>query len=149
MTALSQNLQNSQHTTETSPKLDCLRQSRRNQRSEFYAEILTLRETGPSPRQIEPRTGLNIRTVKRWLPASGEPEHRRPPSRSVLMGRFRDYLEKGSDEGQHNRLQLWTETKHRGFEGRTAARKERSSTASRRHRAGIVHSPQRRPDVSR
>lgn len=121
---------------ETSPKLDCLRQSRRNQRSEFYAEILQLREAGLSPRQIAPRIGMNVRTVERWLAAGGEPEHRRPPSRSVLMDPFRDYLEKRWEEGQRNGLQLWTEIKHRGFEGSratvyrwTAARKERSSTA--------------------
>lgn len=121
---------------ENSPKLNCLRQSRRNQRSEFYAEILQLREAGLSPRQIAPRMGMNVRTVERWLAAGGEPEHRRPPSRSVLMDPFRDYLEKRWEEGQRNGLQLWTEIKHRGFEGSratvyrwTAARNERSSTA--------------------
>lgn len=79
---------------------------------------------------------MNVRTVERWLAAGGEPEHRRPPSRSVLMDPFRDYLEKRWEEGQSNGLQLWTEIKHRGFEGSratvyrwTAARKERSSTA--------------------
>lgn len=118
-----------------SPKLDCLRRSRRNQHSELYAEILQLREAGLSPRQIAPRIGMNVRTVERWLAAGGEPEHRRPPSRSVLMDPFRDYLEKRWEEGQRNGLQLWTEIKHRGFEGSratvyrwTAARKERSST---------------------
>ncbi|MER9307154.1 ISL3 family transposase [Mesorhizobium sp. M0496] len=119
-----------------SPKLDCLRRSRRNQRSELYAEILQLREAGLSPRQIAPQIGLNVRTVERWLAAGGEPEHRRPPWRSVLMDPFRDYLEKRWEEGQHNGLQLWTEIKHRGFEGSratvyrwTAARKERPPTA--------------------
>lgn len=122
---------------EISTKLDGLRRLRRNQRSELYAEILQLRETGLSPRQIAPRIGMNVRTVERWLAAGGEPEHRRPPSRSVLMDPFQDYLEKRWQEGQHNGLQLWTEIKHCGFEGSratvyrwTAARKERSSTAS-------------------
>jgi transposase len=121
---------------ETSPKLDCLRRSRRNLRSELYAEILQLREACLSPRQIAPRIGMNVRTVERWLAAGGEPEHRRPPSRSVLMDPFRDYLEKRWEVGQRNGLQLWTEIKYRGFEGSratvyrwTAARKERSSTA--------------------
>ncbi|RWJ42130.1 MAG: transposase [Mesorhizobium sp.] len=95
-----------------------------------------MREAGLSPRQIAPRIGMNVRTVERWLAAGGEPERRRPPSRSVLMNPFRDYLEKRWEEGQRNGLQLWTEIKHRGFEGSratvyrwTAARKERSSTA--------------------
>ena len=119
-----------------SSKLDCLRRSRRDQRGELYAEILQLREAGLSPRQIAPRIGMNVRTVERWLAAGGEPEHRRPSAHSVLMDPFRDYLEKRWEEGQHSGLRLWTEIKHRGFEGSkatvyrwTAARKERSSTA--------------------
>lgn len=123
-------------TVETSPKLDCLRRSRRNQRSDLYAEILQLRVAGLSPRQIAPRIGMNVRTVERWLAAGGEPEHRRPPSRSVLIDPFRDYLEQCWQEGRRNGLQLWTEIKRRGFEGSkatvyrwTAARKTRPSTA--------------------
>lgn len=67
---------------EISTKLDCLRQWRRNQRSEFYAEILQLQEASLSPGRSPPRIGMNVRTVERWLTAGGEPEHRRPPSRS-------------------------------------------------------------------
>ncbi|WP_352916066.1 helix-turn-helix domain-containing protein [Mesorhizobium sp. M1348] len=77
---------NPEPSVETSPKLDGLRRSRRNQRSELYAEVLDLRTTGMSPRQIAPRTGMSVRTVERWLAAGGEPEHRRPPARSVLIG---------------------------------------------------------------
>ena len=105
---------------ETSTKLDGLRRSRRKQRSELHMEILQLREAGLSPRQIAPRIDMNVRTVERWLAAGGEPEHRRPPSHSVLMDPFRDYLEMRWEEGQHNGLQLWTEIKHRGFQGSKA-----------------------------
>ncbi|MER8849819.1 hypothetical protein NKH87_33855 [Mesorhizobium australicum] len=62
---------NPEPSTETSPKLDGLRRSRRN--SELYAEVLDLRTTGMSPRQIAPRTGMSVRTVERWLAAGGEP----------------------------------------------------------------------------
>ncbi|RWI31444.1 MAG: hypothetical protein E5X80_14710 [Mesorhizobium sp.] len=62
--------------------------------------------------------GMNVRTVERWLAAGGEPVHRRPPSRSVVMDPFRDYLQKHCVEGQHNGL--WTEIKHQGFEGSRA-----------------------------
>ncbi|UVK48705.1 hypothetical protein BPNPMPFG_007151 (plasmid) [Mesorhizobium sp. AR07] len=91
---------------ETSTKLDGLRRSRRDQRSELYAEILDLREAGLSPRQIAPRTGMNVRTVELWFAAGGEPEHRRPPARSVLMDPVRDYLERRWQEGQRNGLQF-------------------------------------------
>ncbi len=121
---------------ETSTKLDGLRRSRRDQRSELYVEILQSRMAGMSPRQIAPRIGMSTRTVERWLAAGGEPEHRRPPARSVLMDPVREFLERRWQEGQRNGLQLWTEIKCRGFEGSkatvyrwTAARKERPSTA--------------------
>ncbi|WP_425484167.1 ISL3 family transposase [Allomesorhizobium camelthorni] len=120
---------------ESCTQLDGLRRSRRHQRSELYAEILQLRASGMAPRQIAPRMGMSVRTVERWLAAGGEPEHRRPPTRSVLDS-FQDYLELRWQEGQRNGSQLWTEIKRRGFEGSkatvyrwTAARKERSSTA--------------------
>ncbi|RWI31463.1 MAG: ISL3 family transposase [Mesorhizobium sp.] len=121
----------------TSTKLDGLRQSRRNQRSELYAEILQLHSSGMSPRQIAPQIGICVRTVERWLAAGGEPELRRPQTRSVLMDPFQEYLEKRWQEGQHNGFKLWTEIKSRGFAGSratvyrwTAARdKKRPSSA--------------------
>ncbi|MFD1980454.1 ISL3 family transposase [Mesorhizobium kowhaii] len=121
---------------EPSTKLDDLRRLRRTQRGELYAEILDLRKAGMSPRQMAPRIGINVRTVERWLAAGGEPEHRRPPVRSVLMDPFCDYLEQCWQAGQQNGLQLWSEIQRRGFAGSKAtiyrwiaARKERSSTA--------------------
>lgn len=98
---------NPEPSVETSPKLDGLRWSRRNQRSKLYAEVLDLRTTGMSPRQIAPRTGMSVRTVERWLAAGWEPEHRRPPARSVLMEPFQEYLEGRWPEGQRNGLHLW------------------------------------------
>lgn len=86
---------------ESCTQLDGLRRSRRHQRSELYAEILQLRASGMAPRQIAPRMGMNVRTVERWLAAGGEPEHRRPPTRSVLDS-FQDYLELRWQEGQRN-----------------------------------------------
>lgn len=126
---------------ETSTKLDGLRRSRRNQRSQLYSEILDLRQAGLPPRQIAPRIGISVRTVERWLAAGGEPEHGRPPSRSVLMDPVREYLERRWQEGQYNGSQMWAEIQRRGFEGSKAtlyrwiaARKERSSTASANER---------------
>jgi transposase len=121
---------------DASTKLDGLRGLRRSQRRELYAEILHLRESGMSPRQIALRIGTSVRTIERWLAAGGEPEHRRPPSRSVLIDPFREYLERCWQEGHRDGSQLWTEIRRRGFEGSkatvyrwTAVRRERSSTA--------------------
>ncbi|WP_430641452.1 ISL3 family transposase [Bradyrhizobium centrolobii] len=122
---------------EPSTKLDQLRRARRNHRRSLYAEILDLRADGLSPRGIAPRIGMSVRTVERWLAAGGEPEHRRPPARSVLVDPFRDYLEKRWEEGERRALELWTEIKRRGFEGSkttiyrwTAARQQGSPTSA-------------------
>jgi transposase len=121
---------------DASTKLDDLRRSRRSQRRELYAEIFQLGVSGMSPRQIAPRIGMSVRTVERWLAAGGEPEHRRLPSRSVLIDPFQEYLEQRWQQGHRNGSQLWTGIKVRGFEGSkatvyrwAAARKARSSTA--------------------
>lgn len=70
---------------ETSTKLDGLRRSRRNQRSQLYAEILDLRQAGLPPREIAPRIGISVRTVERWLAAGGEPEHRARHDHPILQ----------------------------------------------------------------
>lgn len=108
---------NPEPSAETSTKLDDLRRSRRNERRELYAEILQLRASGLSPRQIAPRIGMNVRTIQRWLAAGGEPEHRRPPTHSVVMNPFRAFLEKRLREGQRSGAQLWHEIKRCGFQG--------------------------------
>lgn len=96
---------------------DDLRQQRRNERHDRYAEILHLRQAGLSPRQIAPRIGMSVRTVERWLAAGGEPEHQRPPVRNACIEPFRDYLEQRLRDGQQNGALLWAEITHRGFEG--------------------------------
>lgn len=97
-----------------------LRQLRREERRDRYADILRLRQAGLSPRQIAPRIGMSVRTVERWLAAGGEPEHRRPPSRHTCVDPFRDYLEQRSRDGEENGALLWAEVKQRGFEGSKA-----------------------------
>jgi transposase len=109
-----------QSPSETDAGRDDLRQLRRNERRDRYAEILHLRQAGLSPRQIAPRIGMNVRTVERWLAAGGEPEHHRPPVHSTCIDPFRDYLEQRLRDGQHNGALLWAEITQRGFEGSRA-----------------------------
>ncbi|MCP3475722.1 hypothetical protein NLM33_36265 [Bradyrhizobium sp. CCGUVB1N3] len=47
-------------------------------------------------------------------------QHRQRPAASVLVGPFRDYLEKRWEEGDAARRQLLTEVKLCGFEGSEA-----------------------------
>jgi transposase len=94
-----------------------LRQQRRDERHERYAEIFRLRQAGQSPRQIAPKTGMSVRTIERWLAAGGEPEHRRPPAERTCIEPFRDHLERRWQEGQHEGVVLLAEIQKRGFTG--------------------------------
>ncbi|MDA9442732.1 transposase [Bradyrhizobium sp. CCBAU 51745] len=105
---------------EAPTKLDQLRRKRRSDRRSHYAKILDLRANSLSPREIAPKIGMSVRTVERWLAAGGEPEHRRPRAHSVLVGPFKDYLEKRWDEGERRASQLWAEIRLKGFEGSKA-----------------------------
>jgi transposase len=105
---------------DTHPARDSLRQLRREERGDRYAEILRLRQVGLSPRRIAPRIGMSVRTVERWLAAGGEPEHRRPPASRTCIDPFRDYLEQRLRDGQQNGALLWNEIRQHGFDGSRA-----------------------------
>lgn len=94
-----------------------LRQQRRDERHERYAEISRLRQAGQSPRQIAPKLGMSVRTVERWLAAGGEPEHRRPPAEHTCIEPFRNHLERRWQEGQHEGVVLLAEIQQRGYRG--------------------------------
>ena len=125
-----------------------VRQLRRNERHDRYAEILHLRQAGLSPRQIGPRIGMSVRTVERWLAAGGEPEHQRPPMRNACIDPFRDYLEQRLRDGQQNGALLWAEITQRGFEGSRATLYR--WLAAQHQKPGLeATTPQRRPPSRR
>ena len=100
-----------------STKRDEGRTAGRSQRHALYLEMLRLRQSGLSPRNIAPRVGMSVRTVERWLAAGGAPEHRRRASRHNLVDPFRDYLMQRWQEGERSGMQLWNEIRNLGFTG--------------------------------
>jgi transposase len=95
---------------------DARQRERREQRRERYTEIRRMSDEGTPPRQIALVLGISQRTVKRWLAAGGEPDHRHP-AMPTLIDAFRSDLEQLWQQGCHNAAALWREIKQRGFDG--------------------------------
>ena len=145
--------QESQHTPAAAgTKLDALRRERRDGRRDRYAAIRRLHDEGVPPRLIAPMVGVSQRSVERWLAASGEPEHRRPPV-ATLIDPFRPYLERRWQEDCRSAAELWRGIAAQGFTGslntvaRWAAPRRRShvpSPAATAARTASRRAPSRR-----
>ncbi len=124
----------------------CEQQARRAQRYARYAEVRDLHTQGHSIRAIARLTGLNRRTVRRFLRAEGFPEHTPRAPRSQLITPFVPFLRARWDAGCHNAMQLWSELRGQGFTGSysiVAAHlrtwRDPSAGAAARHGAGTAH----------
>jgi len=92
-------------------------QERRARRVARYEEVLALRAQGQSIRAIARRTGLNTRTVQRYVEADGFPEIQPRARRHTHLERFIPYLQERWDAGCHNAKRLWRDLRARGFTG--------------------------------
>jgi transposase len=92
-------------------------QERRARRVARYEEVLALRAQGQSMRTIASLTGLNRRTVQRYVEADGFPEIQPRARRHTQLERFIPYLQERWDAGCHNAKRLWRDLRARGFTG--------------------------------
>jgi len=92
-------------------------QERRARRVARYEEVRALRAQGQSRRAIARLTGLNKRTVQRYVEADGCPEHQARARRHTQFERFIPYLQECWETGCHNAKQLWHDLRARGFTG--------------------------------
>ena len=93
------------------------KQQSRERRLARYEEVITLRQQGWSQRAISHQTGLERKTVRRYLRAGTFREWATPQRRRTL-DRFLPYLEQRWAEGCHNAAQLWREIEQQGYGGR-------------------------------
>ena len=91
--------------------------ARRARRVERYEEVMALRAQGQSLRAIARLTGLNKRTVQRYVEADGFPEPQPRARRHTHLERFIPYLQERWDAGCHNAKRLWQDLRARGFTG--------------------------------
>jgi transposase len=93
------------------------RQERRARRLARYEEVMALRAQGQGIRAIARRTGLNKRTVQRYVAAAGFPECQPRARRHPQLERFMPYLQERWEAGCRNAKQLWHDLRQRGFTG--------------------------------
>jgi len=92
-------------------------QERRARRVARYEEVKALRAQGRSIRAIARLTGLNKRTVQRYVEADGFPERQPRARRHTQLERFIPYLQERWEAGRHNAKHLWRDLRARGFTG--------------------------------
>ncbi len=92
-------------------------QERRARRVARYEEVLVWRAQGQSIRAIARLTGLNKRTVQRYIEADGFPAPQPRARRHTQLERFIPYLQERWDAGCHNAKRLWQDLRARGFTG--------------------------------
>jgi len=92
-------------------------QERRARRLERYEGVMALRAQGYSLRAIARLTGLNKRTVQRYVEADGFPTLQPRARRHPQLARFIPYLQERWDAGCHNAKRLWQDLRAHGFTG--------------------------------
>jgi transposase len=104
--------------TEPRPdRLDIRKQERRTGRLERYTEVARLYQEEHSQRAISRITGLQRKTVRRFLRAGEFPQRATPKRKPSRLDRFRPYLETRWKEGCHNATKLWREIQRDGYTG--------------------------------
>jgi transposase len=93
------------------------KQRSREHRLKRYEQVMTLHQQGWSQRAISGQTGLERKTIRRYLRAGTFREWATPQRRRAL-DRFLPYLEQRWAEGCHNAAKLWREIREQGYPGR-------------------------------
>jgi transposase len=83
-----------------------------------YDEVRTLQERGWSLRAIAAHTGLDRKTVRKYLQAQTCPEAQPRPKRRSLLDPYTPYLLERWNGGCHNSAQLLRDIQAKGFRGK-------------------------------
>ena len=124
------------------------KQRSRERRLARYEEVITLHQQGCSQRAISSKTGLERKTVRRYLRAGVFREWATPQRRRAL-DRFLPYLEKRWAEGCHNAAQLWREIHEQGYRGRPGMIRQWAMPRrdKKRGEQSLTATPQKRKQV--
>jgi transposase len=91
---------------------------RQQKREERYQRVRELHQKGMSQRAISQQTGLDTKTIRKYLHAPICPHPTKRRSRSGLLTPFQGYLKRRWSEGCHNAAVLFDEVKQQGYCGR-------------------------------
>ena len=82
-----------------------------------YIHIRDLLHQGVSQREIARQTGLDRKTIRKYInPVTGPPQSK-PRHRTSLLDGFKQYLKKRSSQGCTNAEILFREIKQQGYKG--------------------------------
>jgi transposase len=133
-------------------------------RQALFEEIAALHAQGWSQSRIAQATGLDRKTLRRWL-RLGRPPTWQQPRHGSAVERHADHLRRRWDEGCRNATQLWREIQALGYAGRpgtvrdwlrrrrlratsSAASMARWKTPSGRRAAWLVVADAEKPDAT-
>jgi len=91
------------------------RDERRERRLERYNQVIEMYGRGMCQAEICRATGMEKKTVRRFLQAGVFPERAIPRHRPKQLDEFQPYLRQRWSEGCHNATQLWREIKSKGY----------------------------------
>ena len=90
------------------------KEARRRHRLDRYNKVIEMFGSGMSQAEICRATGMEKKTVRRFLRTGTFPERAVKPPRPRQVDEFRDYLLERWNKGCHNATQLWREIKGKG-----------------------------------
>ena len=85
-----------------------------------YEAVMTQLRQGLTQVEAARRTGVSVRTIRRWIYAQGFPERKTAPRRTRVDS-HEQYLCQRWREGCHNATRLWQELRERNFRGQAAS----------------------------
>lgn len=91
--------------------------ARRQHRLDRYNKVIEMFGSGMSQAEICRGTGMEKKTVRRFLRTGAFPERAASPPRTKQVEEFREYLLDRWSKGCHNATQLWREIKGKGYQG--------------------------------
>ncbi len=100
----------------SSPKLEGLQQSRREERLARYAQVIALYKHGLSQQAIAQQVGVGHSTLSNWLAAGPFPE-RKPREQASRLDPYLPYLFQRWEDGCHNLACLFRELTEQGYQG--------------------------------
>ena len=108
-----------------------------------FSQVKALQRAGQSLDTIVEQTGLNWRTVAKWVASDVLPERRLMDPRSTNPVKFEDFLAQRWDEGFRNGRRLLTEVRQQGYTGSFSHLERLLSNWRRAGRAVLVQKASR------
>jgi transposase len=100
-----------------SPSEQARSRAARKRRYACYKKVRELHSRGMSMRAIAQKLSISRYAVRRYVNADTFPEHRSHRRQPSMLDPFEPYLQKRWEEGCHNGMQLWRESRERGYPG--------------------------------